>query len=183
MLELNFSPFPEIKTEKLLLRRMTDADAPEIQFLRSEDRVMKYIDREKTKSLEEAVAFIQKVNANIDNNESIMWAITLQDNPNTLIGNIGFWRIMNQHYRSEIGYMLHPDFWNMGIMKEALLAAINFGFNQMKLHSIEAHINPENTASGVLLEKTGFIREAYFKEDFYFRGKFIDSAIYSLLAK
>ncbi len=183
MLELNFSPFPEIKTEKLLLRRMTDADAPEIQFLRSDDRVMKYIDREKTKSLEEAVAFIQKVNANIDNNESIMWAITLQDNPNTLIGNIGFWRIMNQHYRSEIGYMLHPDFWNMGIMKEALLAAINFGFNQMKLHSIEAHINPENTASGVLLEKTGFIREAYFKEDFYFRGKFIDSAIYSLLAK
>lgn len=183
MLELNFSPFPEIKTEKLLLRRMTDADAPEIQFLRSDDRVMKYIDREKTKSLEEAVAFIQKVNGNIDNNESIMWAITLQDNPNTLIGNIGFWRIMNQHYRSEIGYMLHPDFWNMGIMKEALLAAINFGFNQMKLHSIEAHINPENTASGVLLEKTGFIREAYFKEDFYFRGKFIDSAIYSLLAK
>ena len=183
MLELNFSPFPEIKTEKLLLRRMTDADAPEIQFLRSDDRVMKYIDREKTKSLEEAVAFIQKVNANIDNNESIMWAITLQDNPNTLIGNIGFWRIMNQHYRSEIGYMLHPDFWNMGIMKEALLAAINFGFNQMKLHSIEAHINPENTASGVLLEKTGFIREAYFKEDFYFRGKFIDSAISSLLAK
>ena len=183
MLELNFSPFPEIKTEKLLLRRMTDADAPEIQFLRSDDRVMKYIDREKTKSLEEAVAFIQKVNANIDNNESIMWAITLQDNPNTLIGNIGFWRIMNQHYRSEIGYMLHPDFWNMGIMKESLLAAINFGFNEMKLHSIEAHINPENTASGVLLEKTGFIREAYFKEDFYFRGKFIDSAIYSLLAK
>lgn len=183
MLELNFSPFPEIKTEKLLLRRMTDADAPEIQFLRSDDRVMKYIDREKTKSLEEAVAFIQKVNANIDNNESIMWAITLQDNPNTLIGNIGFWRIMNQHYRSEIGYMLHPDFWNMGIMKEALLAAINFGFNEIKLHSIEAHINPENTASGVLLEKTGFIREAYFKEDFYFRGKFIDSAIYSLLAK
>ena len=183
MLELNFSPFTEIKTERLLLRRMTDADAPEIQFLRSDDRVMKYIDREKTKSLEEAVAFIQKVNGNIDNNESIMWAITLQDNPNTLIGNIGFWRIMNQHYRSEIGYMLHPDFWNMGIMKESLLAAINFGFNEMKLHSIEAHINPENTASGVLLEKTGFIREAYFKEDFYFRGKFIDSAIYSLLAK
>ena len=144
---------------------------------------MKYIDREKTKTVEEAATFIQMVNTNIDKNESIMWAITLKDKPQTLVGNIGFWRIINQHYRAEIGYMLHPDFWNMGIMKEALLAAINFGFNQMKLHSIEAHINPENTASGVLLEKTGFIREAYFKEDFYFRGKFIDSAIYSLLAK
>jgi [ribosomal protein S5]-alanine N-acetyltransferase len=183
MLELNFSPFPEIKTERLLLRRMTEADGPEILFLRSDDTVMKYIDREKTKSLEEAVKFIQTVNTNIDNNESILWAIALQDDPNKLIGNICFWRIVNQHYRSEIGYMLHPDFWNKGIMKEALLAAIDFGFNSMKLHSIEAHINPDNTASGMLLEKAGFVREAYFKEDFFFRGKFIDTAIYSLLAK
>ena len=183
MLELNFSPFPEIKTERLLLRKMTDADATEIQFLRSDDRVMKYIDREKTKTVEEAREFIQKINGNIDNNESIMWAIAFQDNPDTLIGNICFWRIINQHYRSEIGYTLHPDFWNNGIMKEALLAAIDFGFKAMKLHSIEAHINPDNTASGKVLEKTGFVREAYFKEDFFFRGKFIDSAVYSLLAK
>ncbi|MBK6381550.1 MAG: GNAT family N-acetyltransferase [Chitinophagaceae bacterium] len=183
MLELNFSPFPEIKTERLLLRRITDADAPELLFLRSDETVMKYIDREKPKSLEEALAFIQIVNANIDKNESVMWAIALQDKPDTLIGNIGFWRIINKHYRSEIGYMLHPSFWGKGIMKEALLAAIDFGFNQMKLHSIEAHINPDNTASGKLLEKTGFVREAYFKEDFFFRGKFIDSAIYSLLNK
>ena len=183
MLELNFVPFPEIKTERLLLRKMTDADAPEIQFLRSDDRVMKYIDREKTKTVEEALAFIQKVNGSIDNNECIMWAIALQDDPDTLIGNIGFWRIINQHYRSEIGYTLHPDFWNNGIMKEALLAAIDFGFKAMKLHSIEAHINPDNTASGKVLEKTGFVREAYFKEDFFFRGEFIDTAIYSLLAK
>lgn len=182
MLELNFSPFPEIETERLLLRRMADADAPEILFLRSDDTVMKYIDREKTKSVEEAVAFIQTVNENIDRNESIMWAITLKNNPGTLVGNISFWRIINKNYRAEIGYMLHPDFWGKGIMKEALLAAIEFGFNKMKLHSIEAHINPDNTASGMLLEKTGFIREAYFKEDFFFRGKFIDSAIYSLLA-
>ena len=183
MLELNFVPFPEIKTERLLLRKMTDADAPEIQFLRSDDRVMKYIDREKTKTVAEALAFIQKVNTSIDNNESIMWAIALRDDPDTLIGNIGFWRIINQHYRSEIGYTLHPDFWNKGIMKEALLAAVDFGFNNMKLHSIEAHINPDNTASGRVLENTGFIREAYFKEDFFFRDKFIDTAVYSLLAK
>lgn len=183
MLELNFSPFPEIKTERLLLRRMTEADAPELLFLRSDETVMKYIDREKAKSVEDVTIFIQTVNANIDKNESIMWAISLKENPDTLIGNISFWRIINQHYRAEIGYMLHPDFWGKGIMKEALLAAIDFGFNQMKMHSIEAHINPDNIASGMLLEKTGFVREAYFKEDFCFRGKFIDTAIYSLLAK
>ena len=164
-------------------RLLPDADAPEILFLRSDDAVMKYIDREKPKSMDEALAFIKLVNANIDKNEAIMWAIALQDNPDKLIGNICFWRIINAHYRSEIGYMLHPHFWNKGIMKEALLAVTDYGFNKMKLHSIEAHINPGNAASGAVLEKIGFIREAYFKEDYFFRGEFIDSAIYSLLAK
>ena len=52
-----------------------------------------------------------------------------------------------------------------------------------KLRSIEAHINPVNAGSAAILEKMGFVREAYFKEDFYFRGKFLDSAVYSLLNK
>lgn len=183
MLELNFSPFPEIKTERLLLRRMKDTDVAAIFFLRTDDRVMKYIDREKPKSEEEALNFMQKINANIDKNESVLWSIALQEKPDTLIGTIGFWRIIHQHYRAEIGYMLHPDFWGKGVMKEALLAVTNFGFKTMKLHSIEAHINPENIASGLLLEKAGFVREAYFKEDYYFQGKFLDTAIYSLLEK
>jgi ribosomal-protein-alanine N-acetyltransferase len=183
MLELNFTPFPEIKTERLLLRKMTDNDAPEILFLRSDEKVMKFIDRERPNSLQEALAYIQKVNSAIDNNECIMWAIALKDKPEIQIGNIGFWRMISQHFRSEIGYMLHPDFWGQGIMKEALLAAADYGFNKIKLHSIEAHINPDNAASGVVLEKAGFVREAYFKEDTFFRGKFIDTAIYSLLAK
>jgi ribosomal-protein-alanine N-acetyltransferase len=111
-----------------------------------------------------------------------MWCITLLDKPETLIGTIGHWRLMKQHYRAEVGYMLHPDHWNKGIMKEALLAVIDYGFKDMKLHSIEAHINPANASSAALLERCGFIREAYFKEDFFFKGAFIDSAIYSLLA-
>lgn len=182
MLELNFSPFPEIKTNRLLLRRMTDADAPALLFMRSDERVMKYIGRERMKTLEEATGFIQKINASVQVNESIMWAITLAEHPGSMIGTICFWNILKDHYRAEVGYMLHPDFWGKGIMKEAVLATIEFGFNAVKLHSIEGHINPENTVSGIVLEKCGFIKEAYFKENFYFKGKFSDSAVYSLLA-
>jgi len=183
MLALNFSPFPEIKTKRLLLRRMTDADAPALLFMRSDEKVMQFIGREKTKSIEEATAFVQKINASVDANESIMWAITLKDEPATMIGTICYWNILKDHFRAEVGYMLHPDFWGKGIMKEALQATIDFGFNEIKLHSIEGHINPQNAVSGIVLEKCGFVREAYFKENFYFKGKFSDSAVYSLLAK
>ena len=183
MLELNFSPFTEINTERLLLRCIKKSDAPTLLFLRSDETVMQYIDREKTKSLEEAEAFVAIVLETLKKNEGIMWAICLKNEPDKLIGTIGYWRFLKQHYRAEVGYMLHPNQWNKGIMKEALLAVVDFGFKVIKLHSIEAHINPENTASGILLEKAGFIREAYFKEDFCFRGKFIDSAVYSILNK
>ena len=181
MLETNFSPFPEIQTHRLLLRRMVLADAPEVQALRSDKAVMKFIDRPLTKTTEDAKAWIQLVDDALNNNNGIAWAITLTDEPNKLIGNISFWRIIKQHYRAEIGYMLSAAHWRTGIMKEAILAVHDFGFKQMKLHSIEAHINPANAASAAVLESVGYIREAYFREDYFFQGRFLDTAIYSLL--
>lgn len=183
MLELNFLPFPEIKTDRLLLRKMQPEDAAALLFLRSDDSVMQFIGRKKTKSVEEAAAFIEKINASVDAHESIMWAIALQEEPAQLIGTICFWNVMKDHCRAEVGYILHPQYWNRGLMKEALLAVIDYGFTQMKLHSIEGRINPDNTVSGFLLEKAGFTKEAHFKEDFYFNGKFSDTAVYSLLEK
>jgi len=58
---------------------------------------------------------------------------------------------------------------------------IDYGFNTLHLHSIEGKINPVNIASAKTLESTGFIREALFKEDFFFNGQFEDTAIYSIL--
>ncbi|MBP6649301.1 MAG: GNAT family N-acetyltransferase, partial [Bacteroidia bacterium] len=76
---------------------------------------------------------------------------------------------------------LHPDYQKQGIMAEALLKVLDYGFKTMKLHSVEANVNPENAGSINLLEKSGFVREAYFRENYYYDGKFLDSAIYSLL--
>jgi len=160
---------------------MTTNDAEEILYLRSNDDVMKYIDRERTKSIEDAKSFLDKIDASLNSNNGIMWGITLKENPGKLIGNIGYWRLIKEHYRAEVGYMLHPSFWKKGIMKEALLRVIDFAFDDMNLHSIEANINPGNTASAMLLESTGFIKEAYFKEDFFFNGAFHDTIIYSRL--
>ncbi len=181
MLNPDFSPFPEIKTARLLLRRMTIDDAAEILNLRSSEEVMQYIDRERAVTIKDAEVFLGRINASIDSNNGILWGITLKEDPEKLIGNIGFWRLIKEHYRAEVGYMLNPAFWKKGIMKEALQEVINFGFNSMNLHSIEANINPGNAASSGLLESTGFIKEAYFKEDFFFNGAFHDTIIYSRL--
>ncbi|HQW84468.1 MAG TPA: GNAT family N-acetyltransferase [Ferruginibacter sp.] len=183
MLEPNFSPFPELETTRLLLRCVEITDAAKVFELRSMDKTMQYIDREKLVSIDEAEVLIKKILETLENKEGINWCIAFKEEPQNLIGTIGFWRLIKQHFRAEVGYMLHPNYWKKGIMKEAIKAIIEYGFNKMNIHSIEAHINPENIASSTLLESTGFIREAYFKEDFYCKGEFQDTAIYSLLNK
>lgn len=142
---------------------------------------MKYLGREPMKNEAEAVEFINKINTSIQSNESILWGICLLSNPETIIGTICLWNIIPEHYRSQTGYVLHPDYWGKGYMNEALGAMLEFGFTKLDLHSIEAQLTPNNTASLNVLERAGFTREGYFREDFFFRGEFFDTLSYSIL--
>lgn len=180
MLALNFTPFPTLTTDRLILRKITLEDAPELFFMRTDDRVMKYIERPRPATINETIEFINKIDGLEKSNDLITWGIALKNEPK-LIGTVCYLNIKKENYRSELGYALHPDFHNKGIMNEVLTAVIDYGFKVMKLHSIEANINPANIASQKLLEKHEFVREAYFKENFFWQGKFLDSAIYSLL--
>jgi ribosomal-protein-alanine N-acetyltransferase len=155
-------------------------DAPELFFMRTDDRVMKYIERPRPKDINGTYDFIKLIAEREKENNLITWGIALK-NESKLIGTVCYLNIEKENHRSELGYALHPDHWGKGIMNEVLDVVIDYGFRKMKLHSIAANINPENIGSQKLLEKNGFVREAYFKENFYWQGKFLDTAIYSLL--
>ncbi len=181
MLSPNFTPFPIIHTPRLLLREITPDDAPAIMHLRSNPEVMQYINRPLTLTIEEAETWIGKVADNLVGCGGITWCICLHEAPLHHVGNIGLWRIEPENYRAEIGYMLEPDLQGKGIMHEALMAVVHYGFHTMKLHSIEAQLDPRNHASAALLKKGGFVQEAYFKENHFQRGEFADTAVYSIL--
>ncbi len=180
MLTFNFTPFPTLETERLTLRQLTLDDTSSQLFLLSDDTVMQYMDAAKCKSIEAAAEKINKINLEISNNQSIIWAISLKGKKE-MIGTVGFWRIHAFHHRGEIGYRLHPDFWRKGIMSEALREVLHYGYETMNLHSVEANVSPKNEASKQLLGKQGFVLEAHFRENYHFEGTFLDSYIYSLL--
>ena len=183
MLELNFQPFPVLSTGRLLFRELSAADADQVYKLRTDPACMKFLDKAPLKNKEEALALINKMQTGAQNNDNITWGIALKEAPATLIGTIGYWRIEKEHYRAEIGYMLLPEYFNKGYMTEAINRVNEYAFNEMNLHSIEANINPANAASEAILLKTGFVKEAYFRENYYYNGVFLDSAIFSLLKK
>jgi ribosomal-protein-alanine N-acetyltransferase len=181
MLELNFNPFPTLSSDRLVLRETVEEDANEVFFLRSDEQVLQFLDRDPASSVNDAIQWIRMIRQGVSNNEYIAWALSLKDEKK-LIGTISFWNVKKEHYRAEIGYALHPAHQGKGLMQEAMIVVLDYGFNVMKLHSVEANVNPNNAASIKLLERNNFVREAYHKENYYYNGKFLDSAIYSLLA-
>jgi ribosomal-protein-alanine N-acetyltransferase len=182
MLNLNFNPFPTINTERLVLRQLTPDDTKAIFALRSDENVLKYTSITAPKTLDDAAAYIEKILNLQRSGEGIMWGIGLK-NEGKLIGNICIWNIARENYRAEIGYSLLSAYHGKGFMQEAIKPIINYAFNTMYLHSIEAQLSPDNLASINVLERTGFVKEAHFKDNYFKDGAFSDTLIYSLLNK
>ncbi len=163
---MKFRNFPEIKTERLFLRKIKESDSDVILFLRSNETVTKFIERpenRKTKNKTDAIKFIKEINQEFENHKSISWGITLINNPK-IIGTICLWNFSENNKIAEVGYDLNPEFQKMGIMSEALNSVIDFGFNKLKLNKIEAFTHKENENSKRLLEKNGFIFIEYRKD-------------------
>ena len=182
MLEFNFTPFPNLETQRLKLRRLKITDVKEILALRSNPEIMKFIPRPLIKTEEEALEFITTMDTNIDTNKVINWAITTKEN-DKLIGMIGYYRMKPEDYRAEVGYILSGEYHGQGIITEALQRVVQFGFEEIGFNSIEAVIDPENNGSEKVLLKNNFVKEGHFKEHVFFEGQFLDSVFYSLLKK
>jgi ribosomal-protein-alanine N-acetyltransferase len=132
-------------------------DAEEIFQLRSDEKVNKLIDRVTASSIEDAHAFINKIIAIQNNNEGMMWAITLKDDPK-LVGTIGCWNIVKEKEEAEVGYELLSAYRGKGIMQEALSKVIEYGFQTLTLKTIVADTKAINQPSVKLLEKCGFMK-------------------------
>jgi [ribosomal protein S5]-alanine N-acetyltransferase len=154
---MNFPPFAYLSTERLVLRELRLTDANEIFLLRSNKEVNELIDRVTATSIDEAHQFINMIISNQLNNESVMWVISFKDEPK-LIGTIVYWNIVKEKDQAEIGYELLSQYHGKGIMQEALLKVVDFGFKTLGLKTIVADPKSNNQPSVKLLEKCGFVK-------------------------
>ena len=181
MLTPDFSDFPVLTTPRLVLRQMRLSDAATLMHFRSAPELNVFSIREPATSITATEELIKRMLESERNGEGVHWALELRDKPGVMIGDIGIWKIIREHHRGVLGYVLKKEHQGKGLMSEALNAVIHYGFNDLQLHSLMAEVNPQNNASFQLLERLGFRREGLFREDVYFRGAFHDTAVYSLL--
>ena len=153
-----------IRTNRLTLRPLKPTDWPQIQFLRSDKNVNKYVNRPPAPTQEAAMAFISKISGGVKASLFYFWAICEKDN-DALIGTICLWNFSKDRKTAETGYDLDPKAQGGGIMTESLQAIITFGFQTLKLNTIEAYTHYGNQASINLLSTCDFILQPEMTDD------------------
>ncbi|KAF1016294.1 MAG: Spermidine N(1)-acetyltransferase [Stenotrophomonas maltophilia] len=99
-----------------------------------------------------------------------------------LLGICVVFAIDRQAARAEIGYLLSPGVQGRGYMHEALACVQDYLFGTLRLHRLEAEIDPRNAASAHVLERLGYQHEGVLRQRWHLHGAWADSAIYGLLA-
>ena len=164
----------------MIFRLVISTDWPQLVLLRGNAETMKYIPRPLCKTEADCLFLISKFDDGIDTNAGINWGMVSKET-NLLIGLISFHIILKQHFRAEIGYMILPEHRGKGLVSEGIQRLLKYGFQTLKLHSVEAIIDPENLASEAVLLRNNFVKEGHFLESEFYDGKFLNKAIYSIL--
>lgn len=171
----------EIKSPRLLLRKMSISDTKELFKIWSDSEVTKHMNIESFTQIEQVQEMIQLFDKLSENSEAIRYSI-IELESNKIIGTCGFNYVDINNSKVEIGYDLNKSFWAQGYAKEAITYLIQYAFNDLGINRIEAKIEPENTNSIKLIEKLNFTYEGTLRQSEKSKGRYIDLKIYSKLA-
>jgi len=173
------SPFEIIETDRLFIMTLSLQDKEVFLAYRSNPKVYQF-QSWNPPSLQEVENFIRQNLTVIPNtpNTWLQLGVYLHNGP--LIGDIGL-HFLEDGAQMEIGYTLAPEHQGQGYAFEAVKAAIDYLFLDLKKHRVTASVDPENQRSINLLKKLGFRQEAHFTKSFLIRGVWCDDVIFAML--
>src|ERR1039457_2072884 len=125
-----FSDPPVLRTERLVLRQITESDGEGLFGIFADDQVTEFYAWDRVTDVGQGHELAARTAGKFRQREAIRW-----------------------------GLVLARDYWRRGLMSEAVAAVLRFGFEQMALHRVEATVLTGNTASAALLGRAGFERE------------------------
>lgn len=171
--------FPEINTNRLLLRQFQPNDIQNVFRGLSHPEVIKYYGVN-FKTLEETQAQMDWFADHETNGTGRWWAVCSKDNAE-FYGAGGLNDVSKEHGKAEVGFWLLPDYWGRGIMKEAMPLILDHGFDSMGLHRIEGFVEHDNTKCKAALRKIDFEYEGTMRNCEVKDGKLISVDIWAKL--
>lgn len=175
-----FSCLPQLETERLILRPMRISDARDLYEYARDPEVSRHVLWDAHQSVFQSRQFLRAAIRQYRKGLPGSFAIALKES-DRMIGTIGFMWVNVDHKSAEVGYSLSRDYWNQGLMTEALRAVIAFGFDELRLNRIEAQHDTDNPASGRVMDHVGMQFEGIMRQRLKNKGKFVDVVNYAIL--
>jgi ribosomal-protein-alanine N-acetyltransferase len=170
------------KTKRLHIREVTSADIDNVHKLHS----LLETDEFNTLGIPENIQVTERILTDWlklqkqEPRSSYVFSIDKSDD-NAFVGLIAITVGKINYKIAEVWFKIHKDYWRKGYTTEALRRLLDFGFNDLKLHRIEAGCATGNIASSKTLEKVGFTREGMKRKILPIRGEWKDNYFYAIL--
>ena len=176
-----FSHLPELLTERLTLRRIMVLDAPDMHEYASRNDVTKYLTWYPHPDLDYTGEYLQYIGNRYSAGMFYDWAVIYEPDCK-MVGTCGFTSFNCHSDSAEVGYVLNPAYWGKGIAGEALGRVLAFGFEELKLHRIEARFMKGNERSRRVMERAGMTFEGYRRESVLVKGSYVTVGVCSILS-
>ena len=176
-----FGDLPELKTERLTLRKMEMSDANDMYSYASLDEVTRYLLWTPHLNIDETKGYIEYVRREYRKGSVADWAISL-DSESRMIGTVGFSAVDRENNSVELGYVLNPWYWGKGYAREALRRAVEAAFCELGAHRVQLRIMDGNVRSENVALACGFRKEGSLRDLLLVNGAYRTIHIYSLVS-
>ena len=172
---------PTLEGARVRLRAPRQSDAAAVFRVYSDPQVLRYWSHGPWTDTAQADDWIARSWTGFAERAYLQWVVARSED-DAVIGSTTLFGCRAQHRRCEIGYALAAAHWGRGYAREALALALAEAFGPLRLHRVEADIDPRNLASIRLVETLGFRHEGTLRARYHVGAEVQDSAIYGLLA-
>lgn len=177
------NPAYRIETSRLVVRCYDPSDAPllaeavtaSLEHLRP---WMPWVYSE-PEPIETKFQRLKRFRGLFDLGQDFIYGIFNRENTQ-LLGGTGLHTRLGEH-ELEIGYWIHKEYANQGLVTESTAALIKVAFELIRAHRIEIHCDPENLASAAIPRKLGFTHEGTLRLNMRFLDRWRDTMIWGLL--
>ncbi|MGL5005452.1 MAG: GNAT family N-acetyltransferase [Casimicrobium sp.] len=177
---------PTFRTSRLTLRRVNETDLNDLFLANSDPEVTRYLPYPPWQTMDDASAWFERTKTRHTDKVAAQFAIRINadsgDSVRT-IGNALLFQFDTENEVAEIGYVIARAHWGEGYTTEAMRPLIDYAFNTLGFHRLEAKLDPRNLASAKVLTKLGFAHEGTRRENWLDHNGRSDSGLYGLLRR
>ncbi|MBB5789237.1 GNAT family N-acetyltransferase [Jiangella mangrovi] len=177
------APSLPVTTDRLTLRRFTEADLDDLHRLHSHPDVARYMYWEPWSRGRAMEGLGKRMQQSAPAHEGdVLDLAVVRSTDGVFLGEVHLQNVSDEHRRAELGFAFHPAHHGHGYAREAATAMLRLAFETFGFRRVIGRCDADNAASAGLMERLGMRREAHLVENEFVKGVWASEYLYAMLA-